>query len=233
MDKRIFAIDIDGTLIKGQSQKYFIAFLRKKGLISFWAYAKIMCWFILYKLHLASNSGKILSFALANFKGKSVKAVSVTIEEFMATEIRPRYFKNSKALIEMLQRQGWTAVLLSSSVEIIVAAIAKDLHVADYICTKVETRDGVYTGEVIGTQVYGNQKVAYLEKFLKEKGAAVNEVAVVADHDSDIPLLKAAHFALVANPDGKMHTWAKENDVPVIYLDNDESIQYVESHIVS
>lgn len=233
MKNNIFVIDIDGTLIKGQSQKYFISFLKQKGIVSYWAYIRIMVWFILYKLHLAQNSAKILSFALTNFKGKTVTTVSKTMEEFLSKIIRPLYFKNSKKLIEILQNHGYRVILLSSAVEIIVQSISKDLNVTEYICTKVGTEDGIYTGKVEGTQVYGEQKKVYLENFLSKINMSFNQVTVIADHYSDIPLLKSAKLALVANPDKKMFTWAQKNNLPVIYLDSNESIQYIESHIVS
>lgn len=233
MKNNIIVIDIDGTLVRGQSQKYFIAFLKQKGIVSHWAYIRIMVWFILYKLHLAQNSAKILAFALKKFKGKTVSSVSKTMEEFINKIINPLYFKNSRKLIETLQNQGYRVILLSSAVEIIVQAIAKDLNVDEYICTKVETESGVYTGEVEGTQVYGEQKKVYLENFLSKINTSFEQVTVIADHYSDIPLLKSAKNALVANPDRKMFTWAQKNNLPVIYLDSNESIQYIESHIVS
>jgi HAD superfamily hydrolase (TIGR01490 family) len=233
MKNTIFVIDIDGTLIRGQSQRHFIAFLRKKGIVSFWAHARIMMWFALYKLHIAKNSSKILSFALRGFKGKKVDSVHQTMDEFISAVIQPLYFKHSKDLIEMLQRLGCRIILLSSAVEIIVEAIARDLNVSEYICTRVETADGAYTGEVEGVQVYGDQKRIFLEQYLADKNLSIDQVTAIADHYSDIPLLQSAKFALVANPDEKMCTWAKENDASVIYLDRDESIQYVESHIVS
>ncbi|MCF7865091.1 MAG: HAD-IB family hydrolase [Candidatus Pacebacteria bacterium] len=233
MKNNIFVIDIDGTLIKGQSQRYFIAFLKEKSIVSFLAYIRIMTWFILYKFHLAKNSNKILSFALEGFKGKSVASVNLTTDEFITQVVHPLYFKNSKTLISMLQSLGYQIILLSSAVEIIVQAIAKDLNVSDYICTKVKTENGLYTGEVEGVQVYGEQKRVYLEQYLSTKSLKLDQVTVIADHISDIPLLKSAKYALVANPDTKMYTWAQKNNIPMIYLDSDESIQYVESHIVS
>ena len=192
-----------------------------------------MVWFILYKLHVAQNSAKILAFALKNFKGKTTASVSKTMEEFIAEIISPLYFKNSKNLIGMLQNQGYRVILLSSAVEIIVQAIAKDLNVSEYICTKVETKNGVYTGEVEGTQVYGEQKKVYLQNFLSKINTSFDQVTVIADHYSDIPLLESAKLALIANPDKKMLTWAQKNNLPVIYLDSNESIQYIESHIMS
>lgn len=229
----IFVIDIDGTLIKGQSQRKFISFFKKKGVVSSFSYVYITVWFLLYKLHLVKDSGKILLFGLKSFKGKTVETINDFMDEFIRDIISPLYFKHSKDLLQTLKDRGGRVIFLSSAVEIIVQAIAKDLNISEYICTKVQTQDGKYTGEVEGKQVYGAQKSNYLNTFLSEKNISMDQVVVLTDHYSDIPLLKTAGKGIVTNPDAKMYTWAKRNNFTVIYLDDDESIQYIESHTLS
>lgn len=235
-NKKLAILDIDGTLVKGQSQQIFIAYLKDKGYISTFNYLVIMVWFALYKLHIVTKPKKILSFALQIFKGKSVQEVDMLVGAFVADEISNRYYTNTKKLLEVLQVQDYEIVLLSSAVEPIVRAIAKDLKVEKYICTKLSQIDSNLDGKTEGVQVYSDEKLNKIKSYtaqLAATGKIYNETLAVADHYSDISVLQWASKAIVANPQVNMKKWATQNKVPMIYLDDNESIQYVESHIVS
>ncbi|MDQ5912124.1 MAG: hypothetical protein QG568_337 [Patescibacteria group bacterium] len=231
--KNLAILDIDNTLVKGQSQRHFIEHLYNKGYISTYRYVVIMAWFILYKLHLVKDTAKMLSFALQIFKGKSVDEIDELVNTWIRENKSSLYFKNTKKALQTLRDANFEIVLLSSAVEPIVKSIAQDLRVEEYICTKLGQSDDKLDGQTNGAQVYSDEKLNKIQSFINESKIDYDEILVMADHDSDIPILRWAKKAIVANPQADMKKWASQNNIPVIYLDTDESIQYFESYIVS
>jgi putative phosphoserine phosphatase / 1-acylglycerol-3-phosphate O-acyltransferase len=231
--KKLAIIDIDGTLINGQSQQKFIAHLRKKHYVGFFQYIVIMIWFLLYKARLIKETRNILSFALKIFKGKSRGEIASIVDIFVSEEIHDMYYKKTKDMLLKIKGLGYNIVLLSSAVEPIVSAIAKDLQVEEYLCTKLSHLNDNLDGKTEGIQTYGNEKLNKIQLFINNSAVAYSGTLVIADHYSDIPLLKWAEKSIVANPQPDMRKWATQNNVPVIYLDTDESIQYFESYIMS
>lgn len=233
MTKKLAILDIDNTLVKGQSQRHFIAHLHKKKYISTYKHTVIMTWFILYKLHVVRNTTKMLNFALQIFKGKSVNEIDALVNIWMKEHMSLLYFKNTKKALQTLRDANFEIVLLSSAVEPIVKSIAQDLRVEKYICTKLGQSEDKLDGQTNGTQVYSDEKLNKIQSFINESQIIHDEILVLADHHSDIPILRWAKKAIVANPQADMKKWASQNNIPVIYLDTDESIQYFESYIVS
>ncbi len=233
MTKKLAILDIDNTLIKGQSQRQFIAHLHKKDYVSTYKYAVIMTWFVLYKLHLVKDTTKMLNFALQIFKGKPVDEVDELVNTWIRENKSALYFKNTKKALGILRDANFEIVLLSSAVEPIVKSIAQNLQVEKYICTKLGQTESKLDGQTNGVQVYSDEKLNKIQSFINESKIVYDEILVMADHFSDIPILHWAKKAIVANPQADMKKWASQNNIPVIYLDTDESIQYFESYIVS
>lgn len=233
MTKKLAILDIDNTLIKGQSQRHFIAHLHTKKHVSTYKYFVVMTWFILYKLHLVKNTTKMLNFALQIFKGKSVTEIDELVNIWATENIPLLYFKHTKKALQILRNANFEIILLSSAVEPIVKSIARDLQVEKYICTKLGQSENKLDGQTNGVQVYSDEKLNKIQSFIDESKIEHDEIFVMADHHSDIPILRWAKKAIVANPQANMKKWASQNNIPVIYLDTDESIQYFESYIVS
>lgn len=233
MTSKLAILDIDNTLIKGQSQRHFISYLHKKRFISTYAYAVIMTWFVLYKLHLVKNTTKMLNFALQIFKGKSVTEIKALVDGWAKENLSNLYFKNTSKLLKTLRNMDFKIVLLSSAVEPIVKSIAEDLSVEEYICTQLNQVNNKLDGQTKGDQVYSDEKLRKIKAYIEQAHEKYEDFFVLADHHTDIPILTWANKAIVANPQPDMKKWASQNNIPVLYLDSDESIQYFESYIMS
>ncbi|HEY1037532.1 MAG TPA: HAD-IB family hydrolase [Candidatus Paceibacterota bacterium] len=231
---KVAFIDIDGTLLKGQSQQYFIKFLFSKGFIGFFDSVYIYAWFALYKLELVRDAAGILNFALGKFKGIDSAEIAALMDEFFESELATRLYHNASSMIEALNEKGFRTVLLSAAVEPIVSTVAAKLQAADFICTKVEVdQNGKYTGKLSDAHIYGNEKSRKAVQYMLDNALESEDLLAIADHESDKELLSIARYSFVANPKEGMRKWALEKNIPVIYLDEHEPVQYVVSHIES
>ena len=64
--------------------------------------------------------------------------------------------------------------------------------------------NNIYTGKVKGKIIYGYVKKQMLEEYAISHECSLDNVAAYADHESDIPMLKAAGHGFLVNPDSHM-----------------------------
>jgi len=234
MKNKIFIIDLDETLIKGQSQRYLIEYLREIKTISFFKYTNIMLGFILYKLSLYKNAAHLLEYSLNNFKGEKESNIYMYINDFFEKRLRKYYFKNTKEIVKIIKESGNRIIVLSAVIEPLVKKICEDLSIKEYICTRLNfNEEGIFTGSIIDKQNYGSNKLENIKRYLENNNIEEKDCVILTDHISDIALIKYFKNSIVANPNRKMKKWARQNNYPIIYLDNNESIQYIKHYIES
>lgn len=233
MKNKIFVIDLDSTLIRGQSQGYLIKYLKEIKKISFLKYVIIMTGFVLYKLSLYTNARQLLQFSLNNFKNDTEENIYGYVNDFFEKVLKNKYFIHSKELIKVVQESGSEIIILSAVIDPLVKRICEDLNTPNYISTKLEFENGLFTGKIIDNQNYGDYKLDNIKKYLSKNNMNEEDVVIMTDHISDISLIKYFKNSIVANPNSKMKKWARQNNYPIIYLDNNESIQYIKHYIES
>lgn len=129
--------------------------------------------------------------------------------------------------IKELKAKKIKLVILSTAVNLLVDRIAKDLNIDSSLSTDVEISNNVFTGKIRGKHLYGLNKLNRIEGYINKENLKLENVLVVADNYSDKEILIKAGIGIVANPDTKMKLWSQQNNLPMIYLDKYEPIQYI------
>lgn len=207
----IILFDIDGTIIRGQSQQIFLRYLYSKGILSFPKFIKILIWFVLYKLHLVSNPEKIMRYAYSFMRGMSKTDVTKNIvEPFFRDSLVKYIYNDAVEIIHENIKSGNRVIFVSNLTDLLIEPIASYCRVNEYICTKISVRNNIYTGEIEGDLVYGQKKLsAVLNRFGFDTDQLKN-VYFYSDHISDLPLLSMVGHPIATNPDTKLETEAKK-----------------------
>lgn len=229
--KKIAIFDIDGTLIKGQSQEYLIKYLFVIHWINIGRYWVIIFWFIMYKIFYIKSINLIIEYAIKPIKGIKKTEIDKLFDKFFNEKLIPLIYENSKDLISHLRTHGYEIVLLSSAIEPIVYRFAKYFNVDNYISTRIELDNNVYTGKIIGEPIYSMAKAKEFRRFLDEKCYNKPYTISFADHYSDKNLLMSTNYPVAVNPDSKLTKFAKKNNWDVLYLESNESFQYFKSNV--
>ncbi len=234
MKNKVFVIDLDETLIQGQSQKYLIDYLREIKTISFFRYFNIIAGFLLYKLSLYKNAAQLLEYSLKNFKGEKEENIYKYVNDFFEMRLRKYYYKYTKEIIILIQDSGNRIIVLSAVIDPLVKKICEDLNIKEYVSTRLDfNSEGIFTGNIIDKQNYGSNKLENIKRYLDNHNVDEKDVVIMTDHISDIALIKYFKNAIVANPNRQMKKWSRQNNYPIIYLDNNESLQYIKHYIES
>jgi len=212
----LIIFDIDRTLISGQSQKLLLSYSFENNLINLFTYLKIYLWFILYKVGIAKKPKKIMQYAYLFLRGKTKTEVELIIKDFFNTSLRKYIFKEAYAIISEHKSKGRRIVLLSNTIDVLAREMANSLGIKDYIGTELEIHEGKFTGNIIGEIVYGEEKVARLDNFIKNNNLSLRDSWAYGDHISDIHVLKKVDYPFVVNPDNHLRNEAKNNNWPIL-----------------
>jgi HAD superfamily hydrolase (TIGR01490 family) len=192
--------DLDKTLITKNSYEIFLNVLRRRRVISWYR-------FLYYKfiLFFARNIDKKMNHLARVFKGVDVNRLDKIMKAFIFTEFDS--IKNIKAVgeLEKHNTHDKKVILVTTSFEPIAKYAARFFHIHDYVATKLEIKNGKYTGKILGKINYKNEKVASLCKYDFEGSFAYS------DHNSDIPMLKKATYRYAVNPNKKLRIYAKNH----------------------
>lgn len=192
--------DLDKTLITKNSYEIVLNVLRRRRVIS--AYRFFYYKFILLFIR---NIDKKMNHLARVFDGIETDRLDKIIKAFIYTEFDA--IKNTKAVEELEKHntRDKKVVLVTTSFEPIAKHAAKFFHIHDYVSTKLEVKNGKYTGKINGKINYKDEKVDRLTKYNFEGSFAYS------DHNSDIPMLKKATYRYAVNPNKRLRIYAKNH----------------------
>jgi HAD superfamily hydrolase (TIGR01490 family) len=210
--------DVDGTLLRGQSQRLFIDYLFKKKIINMALYLKLYGWFILYSIGLANDPKKIMEEAYVFLKGKKYNWIENIVDDFFNNVLKKEFFKSAVGILNGHIKKNREVYLVSNLPDVLLKRIALYLNVQNYFGTILETKNGVFTGKIVGNIMYSENKADIVKKNILEKNPEPVDLWVYADHISDLPLFNIASHKFVVNPKNNLLKVAKEKDWSVLYL---------------
>lgn len=140
------------------------------------------------------------------------------VVERVAPAIAADVFAGARWLLERHLDEGHEVVVLSSSPQELVAAIAKVLDPSiTAVGTLAEVVDGRYTGLLAAPFCHGAGKLERLDHELGPRDMA--SATAYADAASDLPVLRACGAAVAVNPDRGLRTVAAAAGWPILRFD--------------
>lgn len=193
--------DMDGTLIEGQSQQYFLKYMLDVKCINYLQYFRIYFWFVLYKLGIVNNPEKISAVAFSFIKGMKTEQLCSLTEVFFKTILANKIYSRGKERIAWHRKTKNTLLLLTNSIEPIAKIVAEHLGIPEYLCTELEVVDNLYTGKILGVNAYGKNKVLKVFSYIKKHNYNLEKTWAYCDHSSDINVMGIVKHPIAVNPD--------------------------------
>jgi HAD superfamily hydrolase (TIGR01490 family) len=213
--EKLAIFDLDNTLLKESAYLSMVNFFYKKKLVSKFFYLKAIFWLVFFKLRVIRNPKKIMERAFSFLKNKKESAFRDVLGDFFEEKYM---FEQALNILKGHKKNGKKILLVSNSFEQILEIVANLLEIDYFIGTKLEIKNGRFTGKIEGDTMYGENKVLAINKFLEEKGMSLEGSWGYSDHHSDIPLLKMVENPVAVNPDRKLLKVAKKLKWPVLNL---------------
>lgn len=201
MKKKIAAFDVDGTITFTDS---FMLFLRSTT--SKWGFiaklSALLPYFILYLLKIYSRD-KVKNHILNTFLGgKSHEEYKKNCTEF--SKIYAKILR--KDALEEIERHkvaGHEIAMVSASLEDYLIPFANSLGIKNVIATKLEVKDNVLTGKMLGPNCRAQEKVNRIHEYFGD----VEIIAAYGDSRGDKEMIEASqekHYCtLIDEPNDK------------------------------
>jgi HAD superfamily hydrolase (TIGR01490 family) len=199
--------DVDHTVVKRSTGRYFISLGVRRGLLPLSMLLSIPVYYLRYRYgHLDRYTLEIQLPALAGHQTRELEEIA---QEAFEKKERDDLFPQAVREVEVCRERGMEVVFASSSLGIILQPLADHLGVDTLLATRLEFEDGVSTGRLVGNPLLGAEKRIQAERCAAARGVAMADCAFYSDSYHDIPLLEEVGRPVAVNPDRRLRKHAR------------------------
>lgn len=211
-EARVAALfDLDRTLVTQDTASLFIQFERRMGDASAFDVAKVAWWMARYTAGLL-DAQRVAEKVALGYRGKREDWMVERGERCYREFVRPHVSDDGRRTIERHRREGHLVAIVTSGTPYLVMPLARDVGVEHVVCSRMQVREGVFTGKLLQPLCYGSGKVALTRTFSQSHGFSLEESYFYSDSITDLPLLEAVRTPVVVNPDARLNRHARRKD---------------------
>ncbi len=207
--------DVDRTLLRGSSARHFLLAGIRSGsfpLSSLWYMPRLYLRFWLGRLQ-ADQAGWEFPI-LRGLTRERLEELARGSSAALRRDLRP----GSEALLARLQAEGWQVVFATTSLDLIVAPLARHLGVTEVLASRLEFADGKATGRFEGPPLLREEKKRRVLEYLRARGEPPGDCAFYSDSFLDLPLLEAVGRPVAVNPDRRLASSARRRGWSILRL---------------
>ncbi|HEY8304784.1 MAG TPA: HAD-IB family hydrolase [Solirubrobacteraceae bacterium] len=212
--------DLDRTLMAGSSGIYFARAAFESGMIT--------------RRRLLRDVLENLRFRLRGSTDERADAVRTRVGELIAgvpvrdlERLTPRVLSGVLPRIypQMLQRAynhqeaGRRVYIVTAALQEMADLLARVLVFDGGVGSRLEVRDGRYTGRAAAPFNYREGKVLSINELAQREGLDLSSSYAYSDSESDLPMLRAVGHPVVVNPDRELTRIAKSEGWEIVRLD--------------
>jgi len=168
--------------------------------------------YLLVAIGVTTGRDLLRSFNISVLKGKHRSQLDRLAEQFVSEYLATRRIRQTQERLAEKRSEGLRLVLCSASIEPIVAAVARELHIEDFVATSLRYDGDTFTGTI-------DQDVTKIKlQTLKDRSLLGSLVYAASDNLSDRELLQAAETATAIIHGEKRRDFWKKFDFEIINL---------------
>ncbi|RJQ78063.1 HAD-IB family hydrolase [Pseudonocardiaceae bacterium YIM PH 21723] len=205
--------DCDNTMMMGSSIFHVARgmaarnFFTTSDLLGFaWQQLKFRIGGKEYASDVQSGREQALSFAAGRRVDELISMGEEIYDELMADKI----WAGTRALAQLHLDAGQRVWLVTATPVEIAEIIARRLGLTGALGTVSETKDGVYTGRLVGDLLHGKAKAHAVRALVAREGLDLRRCAAYSDSINDVPMLSMVGTAVAVNPDSGLREVARQ-----------------------
>jgi HAD superfamily hydrolase (TIGR01490 family) len=210
---KLAIFDIDGTLVRGSSERLFGRYLAARGCLG---PRQLLAYLLFLVRYLPTGGIHTIKKNKAYLSGLASADVAALAAEFVATRLAKRFFEPAVQRLKQHARRGDTVVLLSGTLDPIARALADRLGVRHVCATVCSERNGFYLPQPPETHPFGAAKLTLAKQLAAQLGTELGHATAYGDSHQDLFLLEAVREAVAVTPDARLLDAALANDWEVI-----------------
>ena len=196
--------DVDNTILRGSTIYFLGKGMYKRGFFTKADISRFMVANLRFRLTGQEKPDEIDRFkkAAADFVGgHQVSDLLAIGQEIYDEYVYPKLWQDAIKIATQHITEGDEVWLVTATPEHMADIMAKNLGLTGAIGTKAEVRDGIFTGNLVGNLLHGEEKALAIQKLAQEKNFDLKECFAYSDSHNDLPLLLAVGHPCAINPD--------------------------------
>ncbi len=149
-----------------------------------------------------------------NYAGLTVEDCRSLGQRYFQQKLRPKLFPAALEQIAFHQSQGHRIVLVTGSVDCIIAPLAEFLA-ADSLTTQLQVQDGYYTGVLQGKPVADQEKARLICRYAETHQLDLAQSYAYGDSMADLPMLQTVGHPVAVNPSSSLGKIAVQMGWPI------------------
>ena len=231
MHETIALFDLDNTLVAGDSDYAWCQFLIDANLPTHNAQTSPA---ILHKknkdfmqAHMAGTLDMQMwwDFSVGLMAPYPIQTLRDLRDQFMRQKITSMIAPAAPALLASHQDKNHTLIMVTATNYFVAAPIAEHLGIPHVLATQLEEQAGYFSGKPVGTWCFREGKLDYMQDWLEQHNANLNNSIAYSDSQNDIPMLEAVSTAVAVDPDATLLKHAREREWDVISLRAGKQVQ--------
>jgi len=210
---RLAIFDVDGTLVRGSSERLFWCYLAARGRQG----PRQIAAFLLFLLRYLPTGGiHTIKKNKAYLCGLASADVAALADEFVTTRLMRRV---NDAVVQRLRQhvlRGDAVVLLTGTLDPIAQSLARRLGVRHICATLCSERNGRYLAQPPETHPFGAAKLGLSRQLAAQIGLDLKTATAYGDSHHDLYLLEAVSEPVAVSPDNDLLRTALARDWEII-----------------
>jgi HAD superfamily hydrolase (TIGR01490 family) len=210
---KLAIFDIDGTLVRGSSERLFWLYLAARGRQG---PRQVLAYFLFLVRYLPTGGIHTIKKNKAYLCGLRTDDIAMLATNFVRTRLLKRLNEPAIQRLKQHLRRGDTVVLLSGTLEPIARALAAELGVRLVCATLCSERHGYFLPQPPETHPFGAAKLSLARQLANQLGLDLAHASAYGDSGHDVFLLEAVGDPVAVCPDQSLLNAALEKDWEVI-----------------
>jgi HAD superfamily hydrolase (TIGR01490 family) len=216
--KRAAFFDVDNTLIRGSTIYFLGRGMYQRGYFTKKDISRFVLANLRFRLTGKENKEEIARFqksATDFIGGHSVKDIEAIGQEIYDEYVSPAIWQGTIEIAQKHLSSNEEVWLVTAAPEDMAVLIAKRLGLTGALGSKAETKDGAYTGKMLGALLHGKEKVVAVQDLAQRTGLNLAECYAYSDSHNDLPLLQCVGHPSAINPDAILGLRAMAEGWPI------------------
>jgi HAD superfamily hydrolase (TIGR01490 family) len=211
--------DLDQTITRAISGRALVAAGYKKGLFSEWDFINAVFLSVLFRFKL-KDPYRIVVKMVRWVKGMPENILNDLCVEVCREILLPSVYPDAIKEIEFHKSKNARIVILSSALKGICEKMAESLNIDDILCSELEVRDGLLTGNPEGSLCFDEEKAKRLMSYCEKHNLSSTVSWYYGDSISDLPALSKVGHPVCVNPDARLRKIAINKDWKILNWNN-------------
>jgi HAD superfamily hydrolase (TIGR01490 family) len=206
---RAALFDMDRTLVRKQTARLYVRYLRARGAATWRDSARVHFWLAQYALGII-DAPQVAARALLPLAGTHETVLAARCDDWFRRDVETHVSDRGRRAVAEHRGRGDLVAIVTTAGPYVARPLARRLAIDHVVASEFEVGpDGRFTGRLVEPLCYGQGKVARLRRLAERLGFRIEEATFYSDSYTDLPLLEAVHTAVVINPDLRLSAVAR------------------------